>query len=230
LVLMLGFVTPVGAQYEDDDQTQDHEEQDRRYYERYAEEKPEPEPQPEDEAAQTEAFIARAEELIRDRNHSARDSEHYRVQTDDPRLRLDATTRLLESFHAYFDEFWPEDVELRADDEASRVFLFYSFYKFNELLEGDYRYREFRPKGHYGYLLDVITLHTDPGDRGSLADALVHEAAHQLVTRRLLGKSNNASLWINEGLATYFGSTLADEQGAFDTGSIGGKATELVPP
>jgi len=229
--LLLGCAGPLLAQYEEDEQTEGYSERDRAYYERYVEQPPVAETD-DDATANLEAFLTRAETLIQDRSYSAGDSEHYRVQTDDPRLRPDTTARLLESFRGFFDEFWSSDLELLPYDETSHVFLFYSFYKFNELLEGDYRYREFRPKGHYGSLFDVITLHTDAGDTGSLADAIVHEAAHQLFTQRILGGELSDSTWLNEGVASYFGYTRTDENGVFTSGEIGGKATALFlrPP
>jgi hypothetical protein len=228
LALAVCLAPTTRAQYdEEDDQTRDHTEQDRAYYERYAD--PGDEAKANDEAdpkASLEAFLSRAEQLIRDRSYSAGDSPHYRVQTDDPRLRPDVAARLLESFRGFFDGFWPADVSLAPYDETSRVFLFYSYFKFNELLEGEFR-SSFRPKGHYGSTFDVVTIHTDAGDVGSLADVIVHEAAHQLFTRRVLDGEPSPSLWLNEGIASYFGFTRADEGGGFAAGEIGGKSAAL---
>ena len=213
---------------QEDDQTRDHEERDRLYQQRRLQQQTRQPAHPVDDEARLAAFLGQADELIRDRNYASDSSEHYRVQTDDPRLRAATATRLLESFRTYFDGFWPESVELQPYDEVSRSFLFYSFYKFNQLLDGDFRFRTFRPKGHYGSDLDVITLHTDAGDGGALADSLIHEAAHQLVMQRLFGGGQLPALWVNEGLAAYFGFTLADEQGAFQRAFIGGKSAVLI--
>jgi len=227
-MLVFACAPPLFAQYEDEDeQTGDYSEQDRAYYERYADQPAETADPDDDGAASLAAFLSRAEELIRDRSYSAGDSPHYRVQTDDPRLRPDATARLLESFRSFFDSYWPADLDLLPYDETSRVFLFYSFYKFNEMTEGNFRRSDSRPKGHYGSTYDVITLHTDAGDAGSLADTIVHEAAHQLVTQRILGGEISPSPWLNEGIASYFGFTRADENGEFEAGSIGGKPVSL---
>ena len=117
---------------------------------------------------------------------------------------------------------------VRTYDKQSRVFLFYSFYKFNQLLSGDWRFREVRPQGHYRKSVDVITLHTDPDGRQDLPDTLVHEASHQLVEQRIFGEGNPASLWVAEGLASYFGYTYLDAKGAFHPGEIGGKRVSLV--
>lgn len=214
------------AQYDEDEQTRDHADQDQIYLERHGQK--EPEEQAEDEDDGLAAFLARAERLIRDRNYRAASSEGYRVQTDDPRLDTRAAVRLLDAFRAYFDRFWQAALELGPYDEQSRVFLFYSFHKFNEALEGDFRYRTHRPKGHYGALFDVITLHSDPDGPGGLEDALIHEAAHQLTEQRLYTGDFGPSRWISEGLAHYFGYTYADDSGQFQRGEIGGKSTRLI--
>lgn len=214
------------AQYDEDDQTRDHEDADRLYLERHV--PPDDDTPGEDEEDDAAAFLARAERLIRDRNYHSAAGRACRVQTDDPRLDATAAAALLDAFRSWFDGFWQGGVELAPRDEPSRVFLFYSFHKFNELLEGDHRYRTHRPSGHYGALFDVVTLHTDAGDPGDLGDALVHEAAHQLVDRRIFTEGFAPSRWVSEGLAHYFGFTYADESGEFHRGVVGGKSAELI--
>ena len=98
---------PAAAQ--EDEQTRDYEERDRLYQQRRQQQQQAPQPdQPVDDAARLTAFLEQADEIIRDNNYASDSSEHYRVQTDDPRLRAAATTRLLESFRTYFDGFWAE--------------------------------------------------------------------------------------------------------------------------
>jgi len=215
------------AQYDEDEQTQDHAEQDQIYLERYAQPEEKQPDEPDDEAVR-EAYLARADRLIRDRNHRAKTGQRYRVQTDDPRLDTRETVELLESFRTWFDQFWSGRVEMIPYDRMSRVFLFYSFYKYNELLEGDFRFKAYRPKGHYRLSTDAITLHTDPDRPGVLADALLHEAAHQLVERRVLRASGMTPRWLSEGLAGYFGYTYRDASGEFQPGVVGGKSAALV--
>jgi hypothetical protein len=227
--LMLCGASAALAQY-DDEQTRDHEEQDRIYQERYAKPPNEREPAPAEEEGEglRAATIAEADRLIRDRHHRATDSEHYRVQSDDPRLVTDEAAALLEEFRACFERYFGARLELAPYDERSQVYLFYSFYKFNELLAGDHRYRTARPKGHYDVRIDVITLHSDADTPGGLANALVHEAAHQLVERRIYAHGPGPSLWVSEGLAAYFGFTYRDERGGFRPGSVGGKSVRLL--
>jgi hypothetical protein len=228
--LVAALASPwAAAQYDEDAQTRDHEEQDRLYRERHA--KPDQPPPPAENSAdaedQRDAYLSRADELIRDRNYRAGNSARYRVQTDDPRLDTREALVLLESFRDYFDGFWGERVELARYDRVSRVFLFYSFHKFNELMETDFRFSVFRPKGHYRTSLDVITLHTDADETGNVADALIHEAAHQLVEQRINPAGHPNSPWVSEGLANYFGFTYRDETGRFRPGLVGGKSSRL---
>jgi hypothetical protein len=215
------------AQYDEDEQTQDHAEQDRLYLERYAQPE-EKEPEKPNAESLRQAYLARADELIRDRNHRAKTGQRYRVQTDDPRLDTRETLELLEGFRIWFDRFWSGRVEMAPYDRLSRVFLFYSFYKYNELLEGDFRYETYRPKGHYRLSTDVITLHSDPDSPGFLADALLHEAAHQLVEQRVLRAAGMTPRWLSEGLAGYFGYTYRDRDGEFQPGVVGGKSAALL--
>jgi hypothetical protein len=73
----------------------------------------------------------------------------------------------------------------------------------------------------------VVTLHTDADTEDRLADTLVHEAAHQLVGRRIYGEDHRPSRWVSEGLASYFGYTYMDDESRFRPGQIGGKEVAL---
>jgi len=168
------------------------------------------------------------DQLIRDRNYRSAESPHYRVQTDDPRLVPEKATELLESFWSFFEGFWSAHTKLEPGDERSRVFLFYSFYKYNQLLGADFTFSSTRPKGHYIGVLDVINLHTDADMPGGLADTLIHEAAHQVVDQRIYGHGVPPPMWIAEGLASYFGFTYRDKNGDFSAGDVGGKGVTLL--
>ncbi len=227
LVAALLLATPAVGQVEDE-QTEDYERQDRQYLERLRQlEEQEEEESDEPAATDREAFLAKAEELVRDRHYNTRSTDHYRVQTDDIRLLIDETGDLLESFHAFFEEFWTGRVELADEEETSRVFLFRSFYKYNQLLQGDFRRASIRPKGHYLRAFDVIATHSAADLPQQLPDALVHEAAHQLVERRLY-PGGLPSLWVSEGLASYFGYTYRSKDGTFVPGVVGGKSIRLI--
>jgi len=235
IVALLLSIGPLAAQYDDDEQTRDYEERDRRYYEQQLEQEENEPTEPDvDEAAQPtpedqlQAFLAQAEVLIRDRHYNGISSAYYRVQTDDPRVNPQAAVDLLESFREYFAEFWSDRTELQPYDDQNRVFLFFSFYRFNELINGNFTFQLNRPQGHYGAWYNVITLHTDPDQPGNLAETLVHEGAHQLVTQQIYVHGHPPSLWVSEGLATYFGHTYMDAEGRFRAGAIGGKATTVV--
>jgi len=187
---------------------------------------------PDAESPEVRAFIARADELIADRNYDAKSTAHYTVKTDDPRLNVAEAAQLLEAFRSYFDAFWSPRAELRPYDGRSRIYLFYSKYEYKQLFgEGvgpDVRV----PFGHYQLLYDIVAVHTDTVGLSDLPDVLVHEAAHQLMQKRLLGEAVPPP-WVNEGLASYFGYTLRDGSGSFQTGRIGGKGVSFfkkAPP
>lgn len=226
ILLLAAAWTPVGAQYEDD-ATRDYEEQDRRYLERMKNARqPEVKRGPiEDPSAE---FLDLAERLVRDRNYSSAQTERYFVQSDDPRLDAQATAEFLEVFRDYFDEFWDEGIELAPYDKTSRVFLVYSFYKYNQLLAGDFRFSALRPQGHYGSLYDAISLHSDAdGGPGATPDALIHEATHQLIDQRIFGGDPPPVYWLTEGLASYFGYTFLDKKTGFREGTVGGKSVSI---
>jgi len=220
---------PVLAQYEEDEQTEDHGRQDQRYLERYQKNETEPAvtADPTQDRAKAEAeFLRFVDGLIRDRNYRAANSERYRVQTDDPRVDPKAAAAVLERFRDFFDSFWSRRIEMRPYEKQSRVFLFYSFHKYNQLLAGDFSRSTNRPKGHYGSWFDAVTIHTDADALGDLPDTLVHEAAHQLMDQRLDWK-NGQPLWIAEGMASYFGYTLMDRDDGFEVGRVGTKQAGL---
>jgi hypothetical protein len=233
IVLLLALPLPAAAQSEDE-QTRDYEEQDRRYYERYAEQEPEPEkpaestPDPIPPSEDFESFLATAEALVKNQYYRSGSTEHYRVQTDDVRIDTDAVLALLETFRAYFEDFWDERLELARHDAQARVFLIRSFKNYNDLLGADFRREIVRPKGHYIQAFDIIAAHSGAGRPQELTDAVVHEAAHQLVGTRIFAGKDDATPWISEGLASYFGYTYRDKNGTFRPGAIGGKSTRLM--
>jgi len=220
----------VGAQ-EPDEQTQDYEDQDRRYYERYLEQQKQA-TQPKEEAPPREEvvseFLARAEELVKDQNYWSRSSDRYRVQTDDPNLDSKAVLELLDSFRTFFEQFWTGRIELEPYEQQSRIFLYDSFYKYNELLGFDARRMPVRPEGHYISLINVMVVNTRSGPPAGFADSLVHEAAHQLVDQEIFAGTGRMSSWLSEGLASYFGFTYRDKKGHYQAGRIGGKSTALL--
>ena len=222
IVFALIFVWPLlaGAQTHED-----YEEQDRRYLERLQQAEAREERDPESER---KAFVEMADELIHDQNYRSKVGEHFRVQTDDPRLDVKATSALVETFYNFFDGFWTGRVELQDRDDLSRVFLFYSFHRYNKLLGGDWSLSRVRPRGHYTPVFDVVTLHTDAATEDTLADTLIHEATHQLVQQRIYGGGDiGPSIWLTEGLAEYFGYLYMDRHHQFHAGEIGGKKVAL---
>jgi hypothetical protein len=228
-LVTLAWLSPAMAQYEDDT-LDDQERQDRQYLERYKRQPQEDQPPSEDLDGEPNAaaFIALADELIRDKSYRSFSSERYRVQTDDPRLDPKAAAALLEAFFEQFDGFWDGAIPLHPSEAQSRVFLFYSFYKYNQLLDEDWRFSDVRPKGHYKRGVGAITLHTDADAAPDLSDALIHEATHQLVEELIYSDGAASSPWISEGLATYFGYTYMDRDKVFHPGEIGGKALALM--
>lgn len=176
---------------------------------------------------EVERFVGEAERLIRGHDFDGKSTAHYKVRTDDPRLDVSAAIDLLEAFRSYFESFWSGRRELKTNDEPVLVFLFYSRSSLNKLLQGAPPPPDGVERvGHYDAFYDVIALHTDTVGPQNLPDVLVHEAAHHLVERRLLA-SERQSLWLSEGLATYFGNTYRDDKGSWQTGQIGSKESWL---
>lgn len=173
---------------------------------------------------EVERFIGEAERLIRGHDFNGKSTAHYKLRTDDPRLDVSAAADLLEAFRSYFESFWSGRRELNTNDEPVLVFLYYSRSSLNKLLPGAPAPPDgIERVGHYQAFYDVIALHTDTVGLENLPDVLVHEAAHHMVQRRLLAPEGELSLWLSEGLATYFGNTYRDAKGIWHTGEIGGK-------
>src|SRR5262249_51465394 len=147
-------------------------------------------------------------------DYDVKTTAHYKVKTDDPRFDVAGAARLLESFRGFFDDFWKGRAELLPYDAPSRIYLFYSRAKFRKLGVYEERPDDLALVGDYQSFFDVVALHTDSVRLEEFPDVLVHEAAHQLVQRRLYG-DGTPRIWVAEGLATYFGNTARDETGAF---------------
>ncbi len=178
---------------------------------------------PDPRRAEIEAFVAKADALVHDYNYDVKSTAHYKVKTDDPRFDVAAAAQLLESFGSYFDSFWQGRAELLPYDEPARVYLFYSRAKVKQLYPYDDSGDDIATVGHYADLFDVVALHTDSAAPDDFPDLLIHEAAHQLVRNRLYGRDRGPSIWVAEGLASYFGNTLREATGLFQPGKIGGK-------
>ena len=227
LVLALAAVVlPVAAQDKDDEELEEQRRRDEKYLERRN--APPDAAAPADAAAAARQFVERADRLIRDKNYRSAEGPRYRIQTDDPRLDLAAVGGLLDAFAGFFDGVWPVESAPAAPAEPARVFLFYSFHKYNQLLQGDFSRELVRPVGHYGSALDALVIHTDAEGGEGLPQTLVHEAAHQLVHRRFYPGEARASTWADEGLATYFGNTFMDSERKFHAGVVGGKRIALL--
>ena len=229
LLLLATAGPPCAAQYEEDEETEDQRRRDEEYYKRYLQEEEQPPPAaPADDAELAEAFLAKADELIRDKNHRSVIGARYKIQTDDPRLDLKSVDKLLESFRGFFDAFWTDRAPGRTYDRQGRFFLIYSYHKYNQLVGGDWSRQVVRPKGHYGSMFDAVVIHTDSDRAGGLPNTLVHESAHQLVDQILYGGTVSPSLWVSEGLATYYENTFMNADGKFETGVV--VVPELGPP
>jgi len=233
LGLLLLWPAILPAQQQEEDETEEQRRRDEAYLERYRQQQDRQSPQtdradqPDDDPAEVaRSYAARADELIRDKNHHSIELEHYRVQTDDPRLDVEATAELLEALRGFFDQTW-ESSPSESRDGPVRVFLFYSYHKYNQLIGGDWSRQLLRPKGHYGSTLDALVVHTDSDRAGGLPNTLIHEATHQLVDAVLYQSNGGAATWITEGLATYYQNTLMDRDG-FHSGVVGPKSVTLM--
>jgi len=222
LVLALGLLGPLAAQEPDDEQLEEQRRQDELYHQRYATPAPEAAPVAGDQAA-----VERALALIRDSNHRALRTESVVLDTDDPRIDLRAVARLVEVTRRLFETVFRERSELAPDHEPARLFLFWSYADYNQLVGGSFGRSLLRPKGHYGTMFDAIALHTDSDAPGGLGDTIVHEVAHRLIDRRLYAGGGVPPPWLAEGLAEYFGRTRVDEHEAFEPGVVGAKAVPL---
>jgi hypothetical protein len=173
--------------------------------------------------SEAEAFVAKADALINNRTYDSAATAHYKVKTDDPRLAPASAAELLEGFRAFFDGYWAGRLELRPYDQVGRIYLFYSRFHYGKLFDEGSRLAADWAVGHYRPFADIVALHTDSVGLGDLPDALVHEAAHQLVQQRLYGPGVEATPWISEGLASYFGNMQRNRKGEFLPDRIGGK-------
>jgi hypothetical protein len=199
-------------------QTDDHEEDDRRYQERLTQPTPAP--------VTRESIIAAADRLVRDsKDFTSKSTAHWQVRTDDPSVDAAASAQLLESFRTWFESFWKGRLTMTPNEDLGRVYVFGSFHDYNQLLTGGALHGAFRPAGHYNLITDVVALYLGSIPRGGLPDTLVHEGAHMLFARGVL-RGRPTAPWLAEGLAMYFESTARDGKGGFETGAVGGRGAK----
>ncbi len=188
----------------------------------------EPDPAKEEQAKTVAAFKVKAREMLADRNYDSATTAHFAVRTDDPRLETRETADLLESFGAFFDQFWSSRTDLLPWEGQAEVLLFYSRYKYDRLYEEPGAPTSSNSVGHYIPYFGVIIAHTDTELPGDFPGLLIHETAHQLTHQRLFGpEPEHLSIWIAEGLGCYFGFTRIDKKGGFEAGEIGGAVPAL---
>ena len=201
-------------------QTDDHEEEDKRYQERMSQ------PTPPPVAVTRESVVALADKLIRNsKDFTSKSTAHWQMRTDDPSVDAAASVALLEAFRTSFESFWKGRLATTASEELGRVYVFTSFHDYNQLLTGGQLHGAFRPAGHYNLITDVVALYLGSIPKGGLPNTLVHEGAHMLFAREIL-RGRGTSPWLAEGIAGYFENTARDGRGSLETGAVAGRAAK----
>jgi hypothetical protein len=172
------------------------------------------------------AFVKAADDLIYDNSYDSAAGQHYKVKTDDPRCVAARAVELLEGFREQFERDWSGRLEMRPYEGVSRAYLFYSRFKYKQLLEGGGKAIS-SVVGHYMPYLDIVALHTDTVGLPDTPDVLVHEATHQLMQQRLYGDEVSPMPWISEGMAGYYGHMLREKTGAYVPTRTGPKNVAL---
>ena len=170
LLLVFSLLLLHGGLWAQDQQTDDHAEQDRRYLERLLKAQKKAEEQPQGLTG-FDALLAMAEKLVKDQNYDTRSSDYYRIQTDDPNINTRKALVLLDGHHAFFESFFAGRLDLANQAKPGRVFLFDSFHKYNKLLGTDLSRSDGRPAGHYLGGSNMCVMHTRSGGGSGLEDA-----------------------------------------------------------
>lgn len=140
-----------------------------------------------------------------------------RYQEKDKNWSEMAKSTLLSLKQTYLETF--ESLALR-EPLNNRVFIF--------LLPNLDAYKKFYPDaktkdemqtaGHYE--AGIIAVYSDPAMRGETRRTLTHEAVHHLNHTLLALQTTPATIWLDEGLATYFGLSARDADGKLILGKV----------
>jgi len=168
----------------------------------------------------------RGEELIRNRRYDAFKGAHYRVKTDDPRIKTRVAVDLLDAFYGFFESSWESPVELDEDTSHSMAFLFYSSNSYRSAVRDSHNCVFSSSQSDHDPRLDVTAHHTETGFP-EFADSLIHGAAHQQLARRFFHPETPRPTWLLEGLAGYFSGTRVNDSLEFQAGRTGRKSIQL---
>ncbi len=181
-----------------------------------------------EEAAENEEFLeandfllSTADTFFNKDHKKTYQSKYYTIVSDCPNQEslkkiADALEHLREVFIAIFGGAFP----LRKESFRTTVILFSnstSYYYFTFKIGAPY------PGTSIGYYIpgtEFIISHFEQGYQKNFSSTLLHESVHQLNDSLLYSPDARKSIWVNEGLATYFAHTEMESDGSLIFGKI----------
>lgn len=147
------------------------------------------------------------------RNRKKFDTRYFTIESNLPEDVLDEWVMLLETYYKYFREYWGIKISPKVAREEKKVVLYRTkddFFRANPDI----------PRGVLGYFsshLGELHIFYDFRDPYLSQTVLFHEFNHLLTY--LIDPDFSYPIWLNEGMAEYYGTADVDEDGDFVVGA-----------
>lgn len=139
------------------------------------------------------------------------ETPHYRIRTNVRRDQADYYGRLLEAYHAKYEQVFAagadEAAQTRVRETRSEVRIY--------ARQSEFVLHEDRPGAlglYYSGSRALALFHGNSGEWDNSRVVIAHEAAHQFQHLLLGGRFHQAPIWLLEGFAAFFESAYYDDQ------------------
>ncbi|MED5330306.1 MAG: hypothetical protein VX916_03355 [Planctomycetota bacterium] len=145
------------------------------------------------------------------RNRKKIDSRYFDVESNLPEDQLDEWVDALETYYKYFREFWGITISPKLAKKKMKVFLYRNSKDFHDQTEVAQNIG-----GFFNWGVGELHIPFDDADPAKAKAVLFHEFNHLLTY--LIEPDFMYPIWLNEGMAEYYGTAYIDEKGDFIVG------------
>jgi hypothetical protein len=147
------------------------------------------------------------------KNQKTMSTRHFLVHSNATQEVMEMYANLLEDYYKSFIDYW--NIKLSASDGRKKMEFF--FYRSKD----DFHYVTNTGRnlgGFFNFIEGNLQLYDVPQDRDYAKAILLHEGNHLLTY--LIDTRFRYPIWLNEGMAEYYGTAKIDDQGNFELGGL----------
>jgi len=164
-------------------------------------------------AAADKAVIDEAKRLQDWKNAVTEETRHFVVKSNCTEAVRKEYSDRLEAYYTYFTDDWGITLSPGEVKGKMKFFLYRSHEDFQRVTRVPWGVG-----GFFSFVDKELQLYDDPQDRQLARAVLFHEGNHLLTY--LIDTQFRYPIWINEGMAEYYGTTQIDEKGKFHVGGL----------